>query len=81
MVKTITIHHFEDEPETMHWLPGALLNRYIVEKPEWIKEGGSYSEKDDESEVNFQLNPPSGKINIKYKVYNEKKTFKKEKIS
>ena len=33
MTRVRTIHHFEDEPEKMCWIPGTLLNAYWADHP------------------------------------------------
>jgi hypothetical protein len=40
-----TIHHYEDQPELLRWIPGNLFNRFWSLHPDWIKGGGSFQEK------------------------------------
>lgn len=75
MAELLTIYHYEDEPETMKWLPGCLLNRYWSDHPDWTAEDVAYTESDDEAEVMFQLNPPSGPVTIRYLVFADKDEF------
>jgi hypothetical protein len=72
----LTIHHFEDQPENMSWIPGTLLNAYWAAHPEWIKGDGNYQAKEDGSIVSFQLHPTLDEsVTIRYRVYDSKGVF------
>ena len=69
-MKTRRIHHFEDEPDTMSWVPDALLNYYWAECPGWIEGDASYQVDPEGRFVRFILNPkPGAPVVIEYRVY------------
>lgn len=64
-----TIHHFEDEPELVRWIPSALLNRYWLNHPEWIVDEGKYAEDDEQLVTTFELAPSGKRCVITYRLY------------
>jgi hypothetical protein len=73
MIKTI--HHFEDEPELLHWIPGTLLNRYQSVRPRWVSDGGQF--KEDEGVTSFVIDPGTGQYTVRYRVYERAEEFRK----
>jgi hypothetical protein len=73
---TRRIHHFEDEPYTMSWVPEAVLNSYWTEHPDWIQDDASYCVEPDGRSVRFVLHPKPGEpVAIEYRVYATKEEF------
>lgn len=69
-----TIHHFEDEPELVRWIPGTLLNLYWRRNPHWIEDEGRFEERDDHL-TTFQLNVNGTVWSIEYRVYTDVAAF------
>jgi hypothetical protein len=76
---TITIYHFDDEPETIDWIPDSLFNHYRLERPSWVEGEGS-SEEDEEQVTTFKfnLNTPKQRITICYLIHRLPYTFERE---
>ena len=71
-----TIHHFEDEPELVQWIPGALLNRYWLEHPDWVRDNGEFHEDDEHQIVTFVVHPSNDEaVMIEYRVYRTRAEF------
>lgn len=69
-----TIHHFEDEPELVKWIPGALLNSYWKQHPEWIVNEGNFAEQDDRL-TSFELHVNTMAWKIEYRLYTDLDDF------
>jgi hypothetical protein len=39
-----TIHHYEDQPEMLRWIPSTLLNQFWMQHPEWIQGEGYFTD-------------------------------------
>ena len=70
-----TIHHFEDEPELVKWIPGTLLNLYWRDHPDWITHEGNFVEHD-ERLTTFQLNPNGTLWTLRYQIYTDQHEFR-----
>lgn len=69
-----TIHHFEDEPELVHWVPGTLLNLYWRRHPDWIVEDGRFNDEDDRL-TTFELHVDSSDWKVEYRLYQSPSEF------
>lgn|GEM_PF-3537398 len=69
------IHHLEDEPEGLRWIPGALLNHYWLNQPHWIREEGNFSEEDDGNLISFVLYVGPEPVRLEYRIYRNKAEF------
>ncbi len=70
-----SIHHFEDEPEFIKWIPGALLNLYWRLHPEWIVDQANFQE-EDEHLTSFELKVNGTPWKIQYRFYTDVAEFK-----
>ncbi len=78
MARTITIHHFEDEPELVEWLPGLMLDRIWMDHPEWIRDNGRYSEDPSAGIAEFALVTSGEELVIRHRVYSTKLSFDRD---
>lgn len=69
-----SIHHFEDEPEFVKWIPGALLNYYWRHHPSWIENEASFTE-EDEHLTSFSLRVNGTEWRIQYRLYTDLEDF------
>ncbi len=69
-----TIHHFDDEPELVKWIPGSLLNLYWSRHPDWVTEEGQFIEHDDHL-TTFELNVVGTSWLIEYRLYRDVAVF------
>ena len=78
-MKTRTIHHFEDEPEEVRWIAGALLNRFWLNHPDWIVEGGHFKEVDYPKSASFCLKIGSAREDyvITHRLYSTSQEFQR----
>jgi hypothetical protein len=72
-----SIHHFEDEPELVRWIPGVLLKRYWLDNPDWTVDGGNYEEAEDEVLIRFRLRSVQP-ATIEYRVYRTEEEFRSQ---
>ena len=72
-----TIHHFEDEPELVRWIPGSLLNLYWRRHPEWVANDGRYLEQDPQL-TTFELNIGARRWQIEYRLYHDPEEFEEK---
>lgn len=71
-----TIHHYEDEPELLRWIPSVLLNRFWSRFPDWIRNEGNFAEHDD-NRTTFELTLNGQTHLIEYRLYNGVKEFER----
>lgn len=71
-----TIHHFDDQPEFVRWICGALRNRYGMTSPEWLVPGGI--DDTDEWESRFDLQIGSKTWTIAHRLYGTPEQFRAE---
>lgn len=64
-----TIHHFEDEPELVRFIPGSLLNHFWRRHPEWIVEEGRFQELEDGRLTTFDLEVRGTPCTVAYRIY------------
>jgi hypothetical protein len=73
----VTIFHFDDEPETVDWIPEALLNYYWLKHPSWVDENTLTSESQDtHTFVSYLLKPSEQPVRIRYCIYRTAQAFK-----
>lgn len=73
MPKAHTIHHFEDEPELLRWIPSVLFNRYWSRFHDWVRNEGNFQEQEGSS--TFELHV-GGEVHIvEYRVYTSLSEF------
>jgi hypothetical protein len=73
-MQTHTIHHYEDQPELIRWIPGGLLNRFCTLHPEWIRDEGAFEES--EKVTTFKLFVDGEEHVVEYRIYQSLETFK-----
>jgi len=76
MKRSITIHHFEDEPEHVRWIAGTLLNRYWLSHAEWVKEEGRFDEADKPKSSWFELEVGPDVYRILHRLYETPEEFR-----
>jgi hypothetical protein len=76
-VITHTIHHYEDEPEMLRWVPGVLLNRYWSRFPQWIADEGRYKDHPD-GRTTFELHVNGSVHEIEYRIYKDLSEFNRD---
>jgi hypothetical protein len=81
MMPKIVIHHFEDEPENVVWIPKVLRNYYDRTHPDWIVPRPieiDDSTDDDHYIATFFLRPTdaTNETAIQYHVYRTKELFR-----
>lgn len=69
-----TIHHYEDEPALLRWIPGVLFNRFWSRFPSWIRNDGNYQE--DVGLTSFELHVNGDTHLVEYRLYNGEAEFK-----
>ncbi len=69
------ILHFEDEPSSAGWIPGALFNKFLMEYQEWESAGEEAFCEEPANTFMFTLGPPSGPVTICYKICQTAKEF------
>jgi hypothetical protein len=77
MSKIVTIHHFDDEPDTVDWIPDSLFNYYRLTHPSWTALSNFKSPEDEAAEQvswSFSLSSPQPVI-VKYHIYRRPKVF------
>lgn len=67
MPRVHTIHHFEDEPELLRWIPGVLFNRYWSRFQDWVLNEGNFQEH--EGATTFELQVGGDVHVVEYRVY------------
>lgn len=72
-----TIHHYEDEPELLRWIPGVLFNRFWSRFPQWVQDEGAYEEHD-ETRTTFALEQDATKHVIEYRLYKRLDDFNRQ---
>jgi hypothetical protein len=66
----LTAHHFDDEPETMDWIPDSLFNYYRRRHPSWTKEEVASEEREGYTGWSFRLVSDHGvEVKINYRIY------------
>lgn len=74
-----TIHHYEDEPELLKWIPGVLFNSYCLHYHDCVKDGGNYREHEDETRsTTFELTVDGQRHLVEYRVYNGIDEFREQ---
>jgi len=72
-MRRFMIHHLEDQPELMSWIPGSLLNWVLVDRPEWTD--GADLVEDEEGNVCFRIAPNGDGCDVVYRVYESAELF------
>jgi len=70
------IHHFEDEPQYVDWIPTCLFNRYMLEHPEWFGDGAHCERRPKDRCVAFTLSELSPPVTIEYRSYVDRDEFR-----
>ena len=71
------IHHLEDEPEGLRWIPGTLLNYYWLNHPQWVRDEGEFSEEEEGQLISFALYAGSERVKVEYRIYRNKTEFER----
>ena len=70
-----TIHHFEDEPESMEWLLGAIFNQLMFDRPEWFAPIEDLKTNTDSGTEYFTATVLGRSIEVHYRSYATREEF------
>ncbi len=68
------IHHFDDEPELIRWIPSTLYLRYRRRHRDWIRQP-EFTESQDGTVTTFTLHPTGVPWRIEYRFYRKTEEF------